>query len=445
MGTENRNEAVQLEAPPADWTLAMRVLFRFCLVYFALFTLATKISGGLVLLPDRSITSVGILWPLRGVTFWVGTHIFGITEPLEYTGNSWDTNFYWVQAAWVLFVAVLGAGAWCALDTRRRNYVTLHKWMRVFVRLAIASQMFEYGITKVIPAQFPAPSLITLVTPVGGISLQGLLWTFVGSSLLYQILTGVIEVAGGLLLLHHRTTLVGSFVVLASMMQILAFNMLYDVGVKMVTFHLILMTLFLMAPEWTRLRDFFFGNRSAPPPGEGRLFRTHRANRVAVAAQILFGLYAVGVYTNITWLFWNEGGGGSPRSVLYGIWDVEQLAINGEVGPAIFNDYDRQWRRVIFDEPDEMVFQRTDDSFSRYGVSIDDNSNILVLNKGESRTWRSGFIFQRPAEDQLILEGDMDNYSIRMELRLIQPDTFQLLNSHFRWVRPPDPGTESTR
>ena len=445
MGTENRNEAVQLEAPPTDWTLAMRVVFLFCLVYFALFTLTTKISGGLALLPDRSITSLGILWPLRGVTFWIGTHIFGITEPLDYTGNSWDTNFYWVQAAWVLFVAVLVAGAWCALDTRRRNYVTLHKWMRVFVRLAIASQMFEYGITKVIPAQFPAPSLITLVTPVGGISLQGLLWTFVGSSLLYQVLTGIIELAGGLLLLHQRTTLVGSFIVLASMMQILAFNMLYDVGVKMVTFHLILMTLFLMAPEWSRLRDFFFRNRSALPPAERRLFRAHRANRIAVAAQILFGLYAVGVYTNITWRFWNEGGGGSPRSVLYGIWDVEQLAINGEVGPAVINDYDRQWRRVIFDEPDEMVFQRTDDSFSRYGVSIDDDRNILVLTKGESRNWRSGFIFQRPVEDQLILEGDMDDYSIRMELRLIQPDTFQLLNSHFRWVRPPDPGTGSPR
>ena len=205
------------------------------------------------------------------------------------------------------------------------------------------------------------------------------------------------------------------------------------------------MAFFLMAPEWSRLRDFFFRNRPTSPFRAGPLFTTRRANRIAVAAQIIFGLYAVGVYTNITWLFWNQEGGGSPRSALYGIWDVEQLAIDGEVGPAISNDYDRQWRRVIFDEPDEMVFQRTDDSFSRYGVSIDENRDVLVLTKGESRSWRSGFIFQRPSEDQLILDGDMDNYSIRMELRLIQPDTFQLLNSHFRWVRPPDPGTESSR
>ena len=439
MGRATQIEQGNDESQAADWRLPTRVVFRFCFTYFGLYCLVTKISGGLFLLPDRAISSLGILWPMRQITFWVAENVFRITEPLQYTGNSWDTNFFWVQAAWVLVVAILATSIWSVLDRRRGNYITLHKWFRVFVRLAIASQMFEYGTTKIIPAQFPFPSLITLVTPVGGVSLQGLLWTFVGASPVYQILTGVVEVAGGLLLLVRRTTMLGAFITLASALQVFAFNMLYDVGVKMVSFHLILMTLFLLVPEFPRLRNFFLRNRPVVASNQPQLCRTHRANRIAIAAQIIFGLYALGVYTNITWRFWYEGGGGSPRSYLYGIWNVEQLSVDGQVRPAVLNDYDRRWRRVIFDEPNRMVFQRTDDSFSRYGASIDVNRNILVLTKGNSQSWNSSFIFQRPDEDRLILEGDMDNYRIRMELRLVQPDTFELLNSHFRWVRPPDP------
>ncbi len=439
MRIKSPTESVNPVSSAGEWTLVERLIFRFCFIYFALFSLTTKIAGGLLLLPDRSISGLGILWPLRQVTFWVGAHIFAISETLQYTGNSWDTDFYWVQAAWVLAVSIAATGLWCALDRRRHNYVMLHEWMRIFLRLAIASQMFEYGIAKVIPVQFPTPSLITLVTPVGGVSIQGLLWTFIGASPLYQILTGVVEVTGGLLLLVGRTTLLGAFITLAAMLQIFAFNVLYDVGVKLVSFHLILMTLFLLAPQFPRLRDFFLRNRPAAASDRPQIFATRRTRRIAVAAQLIFGLYMLGVYTNVTRIYWYQGGGGSPRSPLYGIWDVEELSVDGQVRAPVLNDYDRRWRRVIFDEPASMVFQRTDDSFSRYGVSIDLNRNVLVLSKGESRSWNSSFIFQRGGDDRLVLEGDMDDYSIRMELRRLEPDTFQLLNSHFRWVRPPDP------
>jgi hypothetical protein len=33
----------------------------------------------------------------------------------------------------------------------------------------------------------------------------------------------------------------------------------------------------------------------------------------------------------------------------------------------------------------------------------------------------------------------MDGYKLRLRLRRVDLDTFRLLNSRFRWVRPPDP------
>jgi hypothetical protein len=39
----------------------------------------------------------------------------------------------------------------------------------------------------------------------------------------------------------------------------------------------------------------------------------------------------------------------------------------------------------------------------------------------------------------MILAGEMDRYRIRLQLQLVELDTFRLLRSTFRWIRPPDP------
>jgi hypothetical protein len=299
--------------------------------------------------------------------------------------------------------------------------------------------MFEYGATKVIPVQFPQPSLETLLTPVGDVSMQGLMWTFVGASPPYQIFTGVVELLAGLLLILPWTTTLGAAIALASMLQVLVMNLSYDVGVKMMSFNLVLMNLVLLAPALPRLANFLVLNRPAAPSPEPRLFTTARANRRAAAAQVLFGLYLLGVYTNITWRYWQATDPSARQPPLHGIWDVEALSINGETRPVLQNEYDRQWRRVVVDEPGSIAFQRFDDSFATYGATIDPGSRTIALRKGASRQWKSTFVYEPAARDGLILEGDMEGDHIRVELRLVPADTFRLLNSHFRWVRPPDP------
>jgi len=422
------------------WSRPTRVAFRFCFVYFGLYCFATPIVGGLILFPAFSFPSLGALWPMRQITFWFATHLFRVTSPLVYTGNSGDTTFHWVQTFWLLVFSALVAAIWSRLDRRGAHDLALHKWFRLFIRFGLAAQMFYYGLAKVIPTQFPAPSLVTLVEPVGNLSRTDLLWTFIGASTAYQIFTGCAEVLAGLLLAVPRTTILGALICLADMVQVFALNMAYDFGLKQISFHLILMSLFLLAPDFRRLANVLFLDRATGPSSQPPLFRTRRANRVALAAQILFAVYLVGMFTRLALGYWlAEGGGGGPKSALYGIWDVEQLSIDGQLRPPIFNDYDRRWRRVIFDSPSRMVFQRTDDSFAHYGAGIDLSGHSIALTKGNSRSWQSTFTFRRPAADHLILDGDMDGHKIHMELQLVEFDSFRLLNSGFRWIRPPDP------
>ena len=414
------------------------IAWRFCVVYFSLYMLATQIAGGVLLIPGVQTPALGTTWPMRDVTLWIAEHAFGATPPLVYTGNSGDTLFHWVQTAWLLVLAALITAAWSVAD-RRTSYVALRKWFRLIVRFALAAQMFYYGMAKVVPSQFPPPSLVTLLEPVGYLSPSDLLWAFMGSSTAYQVFAGCADLAAGVLLVIPRTATLGALIALIDMIQVFTLNMAYDFGLKQISFHLILLSLFLLAPEARRLGSVMLG-RAAPASAEPPLFKSPEANRLAASAQILFGVYLLTMFTALAIRYYNApGGAGSSKSPLYGIWEVREMAVDGEVRAPALNDYDRRWRRVIFDSPDVMVFQRTDDSFARYGVTVDVNSRNLGLTKGSSRTWGASFAYERPADDQLVLDGSMDDLSIRMRLQRLELDTFRLLNSPFRWVRPPDP------
>ena len=264
--------------------------------------------------------------------------------------------------------------------------------------------MFLYGLAKAIPLQMPFPFLTRLLEPYGNFSPMAVLWSSVGASPSYEIFAGCAETLGGILLLPPRTTTLGALVCLADMIQVFTLNMTYDVPVKLFSFHLILFSLFLLAPEANRLIGFFFTDRTIGPSRQIPLFRSVRANRVAVALQVAFGLYLIGmgIYSGIQG--WHTYGGGRTKSSLYGIWNVEQMSVDGQVRPALLTDQDR-WRRVVFDFPTFTSFQRPDDTFTGYSSTIGEKDSTLTLTKAADKNWKASFTYARPAPDQLVLNG----------------------------------------
>jgi uncharacterized membrane protein YphA (DoxX/SURF4 family) len=404
-------------------------------VYFGLFCLATQIFGSLFPIPNVDFPDPASLWPMRQIVFWTAAHIFGVRQSLVYTGSgSGDKTFDWVLAFCLLILAALATAIWSVLDRRRESYVTLHKWFRVVIRFALASQMIVYGMDKVVPLQMPFPFLTRLVQPYGSFSPMGVLWSSIGASQSYEIFAGCAEMLGGILLIFPRTTMLGALVSLADLVQIFALNMTYDVPVKLFSFHLILMCLFLLAPDFSRLADFFLRNREARPSSAPPLFRTRRSNRIAFAAQIVFGAWLVGMNIYGARIAWHTYGGGRTKSPLYGIWDVEKMSVDGQFHPPLLTDRDR-WRRAIFDFPTRITFQRPDDSFSGYGAAINVTNKTIALTKNGDKNWKANFTFDRPVKDQLTLDGDMDSHKIHMSLRLADRDKFLLVNRGFQWIQ----------
>jgi hypothetical protein len=435
MGSESPIAPQQQEQTVPRWGLGLRVAFRFCFVYFGLYCIYTQIFGGLISIPKMESIELSSLWPMRQITFWTAAHVFHAKLPLIYTGSgSGDKTFDWVLAFCLLIFAAAATAVWSVLDSRRENYITLYKWFRLFLRFALASQMVGYGMAKVIPMQMPFPYLTRLVEPFGNFSSMGVLWASIGASPAYEMFAGSAEMLGGILLILPWTTMIGALVCAADMTQVFMLNVTYDVPVKLFSFHLLLMALFLLAPEFQRLADFFFRNRTVAPSSQPELFRTRRANRIAITAQIAFGIWMVGTAAYGGWSDWNTYGGGRPKSALYGIWSVDELSIDGQIRSPLLTDYDR-WRRAIFDFPSAMAFQRMDDSFARYGASINLNDKTLALTKSGDKTWKASFTFQRVVQDQLILDGNMDSHRIHMRLQLIDRGSFLLVNNRFHWIQ----------
>jgi hypothetical protein len=426
---------LQQETQATRWNLATRIGFRFCFVYFGLYCLTTQILGSLVTNPEVDVPDPSTLWPMRQIIFWTAAHIFRVTHPLVYTGSgSGDKTFDWVAAFCLLIFALLATLIWSLLDRRRENYVTLHKWFRVGIRFALVSQMFSYGLAKAVPLQMPFPFLTKLLEPFGNFSPMGVLWSSVGASPAYEIFAGCAEMLGGILLIFPRLTTLGALVCLIDSAYIFTLNMTYDVPVKLFAFHLILMSLFLLAPEFSRLADFFLKNRAVAASTQPHLFRTRRANLIALAVQIVIGMWLVGINAYGSWSEWHTFGGGRPKSALYGIWNVDQLSIDGQIRSPLLNDYDR-WRRVVFDFPERMTFQRMDDSYAGYGVSINTNDKTLALTKFDDKNWKADFHFQRAAQDQLTLDGNMDGHTVHMQLQLFDRNKYLLVSRGFHWIQ----------
>jgi hypothetical protein len=127
-------------------------------------------------------------------------------------------------------------------------------------------------------------------------------------------------------------------------------------------------------------------------------------------------------------------GGGRTRSPLYGIWDVAQQSVDGQLRAPLLNDAGR-WHRVIFDFPTRVTFERLDDSFWGHGASIDVKNRTLVLSDDKDKNWKANFTFDRPVPDQMILDGTMDGHAVHMQLKLVDRNQFVVVIRGFHWIQ----------
>jgi uncharacterized membrane protein YphA (DoxX/SURF4 family) len=399
-----------------DWSSVKRILFRFAFAYLILF----NVFGG--------NSALGLLWD--PVILWVGKIVFGVTITFR-PMHSGDTTWNYVQLFCFLVVAVVATVVWTVLDRRRRNYDRLNDWLRVIVRYSLAWAMIFYGVMKL--CQFPTPLQDALVQSLGDTSPMGLLWACMGSSQPYAWFTGVAELLGGLLLISRRTTLLGALVCIGVMSNVVMLNYCYDVPVKILSSHLLVMAVLLVLPQMRRLADFFLFDRRPEPAGDRPLFTTPWANRLGVALRSVFFVLLTMLYLTNAVVFTLMFGALAPKPLLYGVWNVEQFEVDGEVRPPLLTDEVR-WRRVIIDRPGLVSIQQMSDARVLYALELDADAKTWALTKPQDANWRSAISYKEPEPGLLTLEGTFDGRTIRARLRHSDRSDFLLVKRGFNWI-----------
>jgi hypothetical protein len=425
--------AVQLEIVPR-WRLSTRVAFRFCVVYFGVYILTTQMLqamnpfGGLPVLATSGIVSKPVMWVIRNV--------FHDTRQLAVIGGSGDKMFDWVFALCLLVFAAAATAVWSVLDRRRPNYLRLHKWFHLFVRLAVATTFVDYGMAKFIPLQMPAPQLTRLLEPYGNFSPMGVLWYSIGASFPYERVVGSAELLAAVLLFVPMTATLGAIVALIDSIQIFSLNMTYDVAVKLFSFHLVLMSLVILAPDIPRLFKLFVLNQPAPASPVPPLGRRRRAIQAGIALQLLFGIFSLwrayggSVQSSATF------GAGAPKPPLYGIWVIDRMTIDGIERAALVTDYER-WRRVVVQTATNVTFWRMDDTPYALPAQVDLATKIMTLSvgQGDQRKTIGTFNIDQPSPDRLVLDGGLNGRKIKMETHLFPRENFLLVNRRFNWIQ----------
>lgn len=415
------------------WHPAARIAFRFWAVYFGLYIVCTQMFRGLIPF-DVNIPNISAVGPARWMVEWTAANVFSVTTPLVFFSGSGDKTTDWVLAFCLLVLSAAVTVVWTMAGRGPASDDRMHAWFRLFLRFSLGTTMLGYGAAKVIPLQMAYPSLMRLLEPYGHFSPMGVLWASIGASPAYETFTGAVEVAAGVLLFVPQTALLGALVALIATIQIFALNMTYDVPVKLFSFHLLLMTLFLLAPEARRLLNVVVLNRPADMSSVPQLGKTRRAIRAGIALQLIAGLWFTAHSINGAVNSWYQFGGGAPKSPLYGIWNVTHMTIDGIERAPLVTDYDR-WHRVVFDRPGGMAFQRMDHTFVNLTVRIDAQTGSMALTRPGNQSWSAAFEFTQPSPDRLLLSGEMDGRKIGMRLLLYPRENFLLVTRGFTWVQ----------
>ena len=98
-----------------------------------------------------------------------------------------------------------------------------------WLRYLSAFLLFLYGSIKLVGTQFHVPAGMAS-RPVGSLSGYQLAWFYYSHSHTYEVILGLVEVAGGTLSLFRKTALLGAALMLPVMTNILMINVFYSIG-----------------------------------------------------------------------------------------------------------------------------------------------------------------------------------------------------------------------
>ena len=410
-----------------SWGITRKISFRFFFIFFGLFIFPFPLNQFI----PFELNPVPDLWEL--LVQLVGNGILGMEETLEmkYSGSG-DKLFDWIQNLTILSLAIIGTVLWSILDRKRNNYEILDKWFMVFLTYYLAYYMFVYGIIKLFYLQFIPPNLEQLFRTFGQASPMNLMWTFMGFSKTYTMFAGFSETIAGVFLIFRRTRTLGGLIAFGVMLNVFMMNMSYDIPVKLFSFQLMLMGLYVAMQDGQRLLKIFILNEPTKPDSRAPLFPFRRGRIILAVFQVILIAFIVISQIEGSLAGRKSYGPDREKSPLFGVYNVKTYITNQDTLPPLTTDTTR-WQKVLIDYPGFLTIIRMDGKFQRYQSKLDTIEHTYIWHTYQDTANKYEIFYERK-ENDLMLRGVLAGDTIQVELENYPLEKFGLLNRGFHWV-----------
>ena len=413
-----------------NWSVMQKLLFRFFAAYFFIYLFPFPI--GFVPLTDALSTWFNGFWD--ALVPWAGKNILHVGYPISVKPNgSGDTTYNYVQLFLFALMAIIAAIIWSVADRKRKSYDLLLYWLMVYVRYYLAFTMMSYGFYKIIKTQFPFP-FWGLTQTYGESSPMRLLWSFMGYSTAFNVFTGLAEAIGGFLLLFRKTKTFGSLVCVPVLMNIVAMNFCYDVPVKLFSSNLLLMAIFIAAPDLQRLINFFFRNKAVPAVNIQPKFSKRWMKITWIAVKLL--LIGTVLYSTITGVwegYKTYGDEATQKTPLFGIYNVISFVKNKDILPPLATDT-AQWKQLSIMSSDYATIKMMNDSLKRYSFMPDTLYKTVKLSGVSDGADIATLHYFNTDSAHLVFTGKILNDSVYIEMQKVDFNKMRLINRGFHWI-----------
>lgn len=323
-----------------------RTRYSFLLEVAVLFFLILSIPYDLALFESLSNGSVFSFENL----FQLATYRTSFVPESEYAGGNVIGYYNWIIALFVAVVFVVVFGR----STRNKLSLdddSIYHWLRVLLRYRLALAITFIGIVKVIPIQIPEPTLSELHTEYGDFMLWKLYYLTNGIATAgYLPVIGALEVVAGLFLLNRRTAVIGAGLLLATLLNVVIVNYVYEIGEQVYSSFLLLVAFTIFLHDLPRFFNLLVKNNAATPDQFIPHF-TQSIWKYRPYLQVVF-LIIIGSFSIVAYGVWKDSNYPFPKqegvSRWKGVYDVEEFVWNGDSIAHSLTDSLR-WKDVVFE------------------------------------------------------------------------------------------------
>ncbi|MFK7784442.1 MAG: hypothetical protein AB8B56_04955 [Crocinitomicaceae bacterium] len=299
---------------------------------------------------------------LSGISEWIAQSIFGVTIHASPTTS--DSSVQFVQAVLLMVLALLLGLLF--LKQQRFSQDQIKQFLHTASAYILSFFLLKYGVDKLFQFQFYSPEPNTLFTPLGMLSKDILFWSSMGTSSTYNTFMGLIEVIPAFLLLHHRTRMLGGFIALGVLINVLMINIGFDITVKLLSMYLVIVSLYVLSPFFQSLISFFFTTHQTDKPQ----IQLSLAPKMRAAIKVIVVLL---IFTEVLFSYIHIGS--------FNGREMEKITHHGsykltEDNTSIFGHEDIE--RIHIHSKGYLILEDTEGNFFDYPMRIGPTGSIII-------------------------------------------------------------------